>query len=66
MSHSGNEHGTFTKDWKRAERQLCLANGCDKPDVWVRLWESDCGGWEDAQYECRSCRGTWWIDGIDS
>lgn len=34
--------------------------------VWVRLWESSDGAYEDHQYKCFNCQKVWWIDGIDS
>lgn len=30
------------------------------------LWESDCGGFEDAHYRCLACGADWWVDGPDA
>lgn len=34
---------------------------CGKFNVSYRVWESSCGGYEDAkEYTCRDCTSTWW------
>jgi RecJ-like exonuclease len=56
--------GTFDKDWQ-ATTLPC--RGCGKEGhVYVRTWESDCGGYEDDKYQCRACGKVWWIDGPDA
>lgn len=64
MTHTGpmsESQGDF-RDWKPASRK------CDKcqGDVQYRTWESHCGGYEDLNFRCTSCRHEWWVDGIDS
>jgi hypothetical protein len=39
---------------------------CAGANVRYRIWESHCGGYEDAQYRCFDCGAGWWVDGIDS
>ncbi len=40
----------------------CKALKCVK----LRLWESNCGGWEDERYECTTCGKVWWNEGADA
>lgn len=41
--------------------------GCGKSDnVFLRLWHSHCGGFEDCRYDCKDCGKAWWVDGPDS
>jgi DNA-directed RNA polymerase subunit M/transcription elongation factor TFIIS len=39
---------------------------CGKMSVTFRVWESNCGGYEDHKYTCTECGATWWVDGSDS
>jgi hypothetical protein len=34
--------------------------------ITYRLWESDCGGFEDTLYRCEACGKDWWIEGPDA
>ena len=34
--------------------------------VYMQVWESSCGGYEDLKFSCLACDHVWWIDGIDS
>jgi hypothetical protein len=49
-------------DWKPADRHCPK---CDEPTLEYRVVESSCGGYEDVNYCCRTCRHEWWIDGDD-
>jgi hypothetical protein len=31
-----------------------------------KVWESKDGAYEDEKHECRACKKTWWVEGIDS
>lgn len=55
--------GIFTSDKKKSELK-CLS--CSSDDVWYRIWESECGGYEDYKYECSSCGKVWWVEGSDA
>ena len=39
---------------------------CGEKKVTVRIWDSDCGGYEDEKYECGACSHYWWVDGPDA
>lgn len=39
---------------------------CKQDELYFQIWESSCGGYEDYKYQCKSCKKTWWVDGIDS
>ena len=51
-------------EWKSAGLVRCRR--CHAADVKYRTHESACGGYEDDEFKCFSCRHTWWVDGIDS
>jgi ssDNA-binding Zn-finger/Zn-ribbon topoisomerase 1 len=34
--------------------------------VYIRVWESSCGGYEDEKHACSDCTYVRWIDGGDS
>lgn len=59
--------GTFD-EWKptKPENPEFKCPACGSDNVWYRKWDSSCGGFEDLNYECRGCKKTWWVDGIDS
>ena len=54
--------GTFTAEGRT--RHLCRK--CEADEVTVKLWESSCGGYEDARYNCAACGHIWWVDGADA
>jgi DNA-directed RNA polymerase subunit M/transcription elongation factor TFIIS len=60
--------GTFRSDWKptRAENPRFKCRKCGSDDVWYRVWDSDDGGFEDVEYECRGCGRKWWFEGSDA
>ena len=61
-----NPPGEFTTDWE-SQQMLERCAGCDAEGwIWVRKWESDCGGFEDYQFRCFACGKTWWVEGPDS
>jgi len=50
---------------KQIDYQTCPK--CGKNDnIWLKVWHSHCGGYEDNRYECKICYKVWWIDGPDS
>jgi DNA-directed RNA polymerase subunit M/transcription elongation factor TFIIS len=71
MMHSkpmSEADGVFREGWKptKAENPGYRCRKCNSDDVWYRIWDSNCGGYEDVQYECRSCQRTWWVESADS
>ena len=56
--------GTFDGDWKRTDR--CCPHCGVAGQVYYRVWESACGGYEDEKYQCRACGRTWWVEGADA
>ena len=55
-------------NWKptKAENPAFHCWKCGSDDVWYRIWESSCGGYEDLKYECRNCGRTWWVESADA
>lgn len=49
-----------------ADRTAKCQAKCESPNVFCRLWESKCGGYEDYHYKCFGCGASWWVEGIDS
>ena len=39
---------------------------CGGDQVTVKIWESSCGGYEDAKYNCPNCGAHWWVEGPDA
>ncbi len=39
---------------------------CGSTEHFYRIWESSDGAYEDEKHECRACKKSWWVDGIDS
>jgi DNA-directed RNA polymerase subunit RPC12/RpoP len=60
--HTGPVPGTFTSDWKPVGSRCRHCDGA----VMMRVWESDCGGYEDHQYRCEACGVRWWVEGPDA
>jgi transposase-like protein len=54
--------GSFS-GWEKTKRNCPR---CEKQEVFYRVWESDCGGFEDEKYKCKACGYYWWVDGPDS
>lgn len=56
--------GQFKDGWKPSPRPCphCGVEG----QRYYRVWESDCGGFEDEKNECRACGKVWWVEGPDS
>ncbi len=50
------------EQWQKVTRICC----CGANNVWMRIWNSDCGGYVDLQFECRTCNHRWWIEGPDA
>jgi len=44
----------------------CPCRKCKGRDVVVEDWHSDCGGYVDEKYTCRTCNHVWWVDGPDA
>ena len=67
--HTGPVPGEYAgDDWKptKPENPAFKCRKCGSDDVWYRVWESSCGGYEDVHYECRSCKREWWVEGPDA
>lgn len=60
--------GTFGDEWKptKAENPDFKCRKCGSDDIWYRVWDSSCGGYEDTKYECRGCKRTWWVESADA
>jgi transposase-like protein len=52
--------GGKISEWKKFE---CPCNYCGSKEVYYKLWNSDCGKYEDEYYECRGCKKTWMVVG---
>jgi hypothetical protein len=41
---------------------------CNRESIVYRLWESNCGGYEDVKYYCKEidCECFWWTEGPDA
>lgn len=54
-------------DWKptKADNPAFVCRICGSDNVWYRVWESACGGYEDYKYECRGCGRVWWVESDD-
>lgn len=63
---------THTKPMKDSEGDfgawVISERPCRKCDgqVKYRIWESSCGGFEDAEFRCQTCNHGWWVDGPDA
>lgn len=60
--------GEFKDGWKptKAENPDFYCRKCGSDDVWYKIWESACGGYEDIKYKCRGCKRAWWVEGPDA
>lgn len=64
---ANDDTGKFDGDWKPARTaDVVFKCRCGSNNIWCRIWESSCGGFEDTKYECRDCNLTWWVDGPDA
>jgi len=58
-----DSEGVFSDfKWSSCACRYCKHEG----GVRYRIWESNCGGYEDLKYECMLCGGMWWVEGSDS
>lgn len=39
---------------------------CGSNDVEYRDWQSNCGGFEDTHYRCKTCGHSWWVESADA
>lgn len=62
MKEMEEHEGTFSPP----EDKKYPCQKCGAVEAICRLWESSCGGFEDYQYTCKTCKHVWWVDGIDS
>lgn len=57
--------GKFVK-----EEQEChlVCPKCHRKTVFLKCWESSCGGYEDEKYRCTApdCGYSWWVEGADA
>jgi RecJ-like exonuclease len=61
--------GVFRDDWQPAIKDgqpwpcpKCRVAG----QVTFKVWDSNCGGYEDIKYRCEACGKTWWVESSDS
>lgn len=65
MTHTGpmpESAGTFQEG--TLTQRVC--RNCGNQNVYVELWESSDGAYEDEKFTCKTCGHVYWIDGIDS
>ena len=63
--HTGpmkESEGTFTKG--ALTNRVC--KNCGNQNVYVKVWESNDGAYEDEKFTCGTCGRVYWVDGIDS
>lgn len=56
--------GVFREVWKPCSGFTCRK--CGQARVEYRVWDSNCGGYEDTQYRCLACGRTWWVESADA
>ena len=54
--------GTFDKG--RHSDAPC--DKCGKHTVYVKVWTSSCGGYDDYKITCENCGYIYWVDGPDA
>ena len=55
--------GTFSKE--KLTNLACRK--CNKiGHVFLKEWESSCGGYDDEKYMCKACGHHWWVEGPDA
>jgi hypothetical protein len=64
MKPMSESEGTFDSGWRDSPRPCphCKVTGQRQ----YRVWESDCGGYEDEKNRCLACGKIWWIEGPDA
>lgn len=55
--------GTFSKE---PDYTGVHCRKCPSEKVVGRVWESNCGGYEDIKFECPDCKHYWWVEGPDA
>jgi hypothetical protein len=61
--HTGPVPGNFVGErFHSSER--CVH--CKCRTLYFQHWESDCGGYNDVRYECKTCGDVYWVEGSDS
>lgn len=63
--HTGPVPGIFEGEWQPTKNPLYKCR-CGSSDINFRIWESVCGGYEDINYRCNSCKREWWVESSDS
>ena len=48
--------------WEKSKFTVCPKCG---GKVYLRVWNSSCGGYTDDKYICSQCNYKWWVDGDD-
>lgn len=43
-----------------------ICKKCGSRNVYVQIWESNDGAYEDEKFTCGSCGHIYWVDGPDS
>lgn len=57
-----------TDEWKptKLENPTFKCTECGSDDVYYRIHNSSCGGYEDYCYDCHNCGKIWWIESSDA
>lgn len=59
------ESDGVSSPWKPVENPNFKCR-CGSNQVEYMIWESNCGGYEDEKFHCKTCNKTWWVEGADS
>lgn len=65
MTHFGSVPGKFVSNSLPTDNPKFKCR-CGSNDITFRLWESDCGGYDDTCYKCNACGKIWWVEGPDA
>lgn len=53
-------------EWKPTESKAPCRKCGAVGQIEYSIWESSCGGFEDAHYRCLACGKDWWVEGPDA
>lgn len=65
MAESDGKFKTYD-DGKQEHQSMFDCPKCRKSKMRYKVWESNCGGYEDVKLRCPACKYTYWVDGPDS
>lgn len=69
MNHDPDDvtpQGRFTNKWLPLPHPVPCRHCGIVGWVYYRNWESNCGGYDDAKFECGACGEVWWVEGPDA